>query len=658
MASGADLQLVITAKNETTAAFRDAKRDAEGLGSSMKGIAAAVGSSAITSGLKSIGSELSNLTKGAAEDAASQARLQKAITNTGASYAAYGKTLEGVISKGQQLGFTDDQVRDSLSLLTAQTGNAGEATKRFALAQDLARGANIDVVTASKLLGKVTDENVNVLNRYGISVKKGASETDLFAAVQQKFGGQAKEFGDSVAGAAARNKIAMDEMRESMGAKLLPVMSAFTSGFQAMPAPMQTAVAALGTFGPALGQMAIGVGAIVPMLGRMASGITSLIPLLVAGGPAALGLAAGIGIAYGASKLFASDAPKWAAEMGALTTTTDRLKYAQELLGQATNEFEREALQKLIKRFEEQIEVSKKAEERTKAYSQANQTAAVVTETWDTKLESLNDTLTEMTRAATDAFGALDKFKNVPTQEQLNHQAALSSVNQELAFHERRLLDGTAAKVGDVAATQGYIAFLQEQKAVLEAVSKELDANRQATIDMGQAKVGASGNVAGLTKTELELNQAAREGAGALAAQGSAASGAAPGFDAAAAAARRLAAALREVLAASGGFTLNPENLDEFVPPGSLQSGTDFVPRTGLYMLHKGEAVVPAEENAGSHHIPPNSLQAARSGGFALNIYGPLTVQNIGPQKDTRRVMGDLAFTMAAEMRARGILAA
>lgn len=74
------------------------------------------------------------------------------------------------------------------------------------------------------------------------------------------------------------------------------------------------------------------------------------------------------------------------------------------------------------------------------------------------------------------------------------------------------------------------------------------------------------------------------------------------------------------------------------------------------------ELFVPATSG---HIIPNDQLRSTErlSAGtvnrsFALNIYGPLTVQNIGPLKDTRKVMGDLAFTMAAEMRARGILAA
>ncbi len=160
-----------------------------------------------------------------ARDEASTLRIKNALENTGASWSDYKGQIDEVIKSGQRKAFSDDETRDSLSLLLAQTGDITEATKRYGLAQDLARGANIDVVSASKLLGKVTDENVNVLKRYGISVEKGSSETDLFAAVYAKFHGQAQTFADSTAGKMARFKDQMGELKESIGYAVLPVMT-------------------------------------------------------------------------------------------------------------------------------------------------------------------------------------------------------------------------------------------------------------------------------------------------------------------------------------------------------------------------------------------------------------------------------------------------
>ena len=164
----------------------------------------------------------------AAEDEASVKRLQQAVENTGVSYEKYRGQLDATIKRGQALAFTDDQTRSALALLTAQTGSATEAQRRYAIAQDLSRGANIDVVTASRLLGKVTEENVNVLARYGIKVAEGTSETELFGIIQEKFAGQAQAFANSTAGQMARAKDQMSELVEALGARLLPIIVAGT----------------------------------------------------------------------------------------------------------------------------------------------------------------------------------------------------------------------------------------------------------------------------------------------------------------------------------------------------------------------------------------------------------------------------------------------
>lgn len=225
MASAAEITLVISGKNEASKVIDDVNKSTGGLGKALGEVGKIAGGFVVAQGIMKLGGFLVDAAQAAAEDAAGQARLQKAVENTGAAYADYGSQLDSIIDKGQKRGFSDDQTRDSLSLLTAQTGNVEEATKRYALAQDLARGANIDVVTASKLLGKVTDDNVNVLSRYGIAAHKGMSETELFGLVQEKFGGQAETFANTTAGKMEQLKIRMGELKETIGAAVLPVMT-------------------------------------------------------------------------------------------------------------------------------------------------------------------------------------------------------------------------------------------------------------------------------------------------------------------------------------------------------------------------------------------------------------------------------------------------
>lgn len=261
-----DVQDVIKKLNQT-------EKEVSGLGKTL-GDVGKIAAGVFTGGMLQQGASqltgfLKDAAKMAAEDTASRERLNQAIENTGMSAQNASRWIDGLIKSGQDLGFTDDQTRDSLSLLTAQTGDAVEASKRYKLAQDLARGANIDVVTASKLLGKVTDENVNVLSRYGIAAKKGMTETELFGLVQEKFGGQAEKFANSTAGKMERLKDRMGELQETIGYAVLPVMTALADIALNGVVPAIEAVA--NVVGPVMEKA---FGAIAPTIGKVRAGIS------------------------------------------------------------------------------------------------------------------------------------------------------------------------------------------------------------------------------------------------------------------------------------------------------------------------------------------------------------------------------------------------
>lgn len=224
VSQAAELELRLIARDEMSKAFDHAKKSSDGLSNSISSISKIAAGFVIGEGLTKLPGLLTGMVKSAVDDEASAKRLQQAIGNAGGTWDQYHDKIEGVIKTGQRLAFSDDQTRDSLSLLVAQTDDVDEAMRRYAIAQDLARGANIDVVTASRLLGKVTDENVNVLARYGIKVEKGAKETELFAAIQAKFGGQAKNYADSAAGKFAQLTDRISEAQEAIGYALLPLV--------------------------------------------------------------------------------------------------------------------------------------------------------------------------------------------------------------------------------------------------------------------------------------------------------------------------------------------------------------------------------------------------------------------------------------------------
>lgn len=211
----------------------DAQRTSRGLSGDLLGMGrtaavVAVGIGGLSLITAALSTALNGAVNAAAQDAASQAQLRTAVEATGASYAEYEDALDAVIKKGQERGFSDDQTRSSLAILTAQTDSAAEAQRRYAIAQDLSRGTGMDVVNASRLLGKVTEENVRALQRYGISVKDGATETEALAEVQKKFAGQADAFASSQAGQIARTTDALGEAGEALGRLVLPPVIALS----------------------------------------------------------------------------------------------------------------------------------------------------------------------------------------------------------------------------------------------------------------------------------------------------------------------------------------------------------------------------------------------------------------------------------------------
>lgn len=176
-----------------------------------------------------LGGFLIDSAKAAAEDEAATMRLEQALRNAGGSFDENLEKVNARIDAGQKLAFSDDDVRDSFQKLLAATGDTDEALKRQALAMDLARGAGIPLSQASTLLGKVTAENVEVFKRMGITIGEGASEAEAFAAIQAKFGGQADAYAKSTAGQFEQAKIRMGELKEQLGAVLLPAFTAFAT---------------------------------------------------------------------------------------------------------------------------------------------------------------------------------------------------------------------------------------------------------------------------------------------------------------------------------------------------------------------------------------------------------------------------------------------
>lgn len=348
MASVAELIIKITGQGSASGALKGTADDiarvddnskkattsAGGLKGALGGVGSVAGGVIAGAGLMALPGLLMDGAKGAAEDEASLIRLNQALDNTGASSADYASTVDDLIAKGEELAFSDGEVTDALAMLTNMTGDADTAMADLATAQDLARGANISLEQAAKLLGKTSDENTTALKKLGIELDEGATRTDALAAVQEQFGGQAQQYAESSAGAYAKFNIQMGELQETVGTALIPIFMALAPIIlnvveAAMPA-FQLFVGVLAQVVAALPSEVILFGLVAAMIAWGAStlGVTTAhlalaVATLAAYAPILL-LIAGIGLLVAAGYLLVTnfDTVK-AAVIGAFETMRD-----------------------------------------------------------------------------------------------------------------------------------------------------------------------------------------------------------------------------------------------------------------------------------------------------------------------------------------------
>jgi len=289
------INILLKATDQASSVLKDVDQAAGGVGPKMGEIARTAGGFVVGAALTNLPGKLFEMAKGAADDAASTAKLEQAVKNADGSFGPYAQAIDQAIASGQAKGFSDDQVRDGLALLTATTGDTDEALRRMSLAQDLSRGTGMDLVTASKLLGRVNDENVSVLSRYGIQVDKNATAQDLLNAVDGKFGGQAATFAASDAGKMAIMTDKVGELQEQLGAYLIPVLALVVGGITGL---IDGASRILGAFQPVVSFVQ---GNLIPILiflapafvGVAFSILSSLIPALLLQIPALYASVAG-----------------------------------------------------------------------------------------------------------------------------------------------------------------------------------------------------------------------------------------------------------------------------------------------------------------------------------------------------------------------------
>lgn len=167
---------------------------------------------------------LADAANAAREEDAAIATLTQSIQANDKAWDGNIDAVEKVIESRQDLAFADDAQRQSIQGLVAITGDLDKALELNRTAMDLARLRNIDLTTASDILGRVYGGNTGILSRYGIVLEKGATSTEALAKIQEMAAGQAEAYAETSQGQAEKLQIAWDNMQEDLGTALLPLL--------------------------------------------------------------------------------------------------------------------------------------------------------------------------------------------------------------------------------------------------------------------------------------------------------------------------------------------------------------------------------------------------------------------------------------------------
>jgi hypothetical protein len=143
-------------------------------------------------------------------------------------------------------GIADDKLRPSFEKLVRATNDVAEAQKLQTLALDIAAGSGKDLEAVSVALAKAYDGNNTSLQRLGVGLSaaelKSMSFDDVTKSLAETFGGQASVQADTFSGKMARMQVAFDEAKESVGARLLPILTQLLDTFNTKVGPAVQAI--------------------------------------------------------------------------------------------------------------------------------------------------------------------------------------------------------------------------------------------------------------------------------------------------------------------------------------------------------------------------------------------------------------------------------
>lgn len=171
--------------------------------------------------------------KAAAADEKANAILARQMKNTAHARDEDVKSTEEWLKKqAEATGIARDELTPAMTKLVTATHDTSKAQSLLKLAMDVSAGSGKSLGTVSLALAKAQNGNVAGLGRLGIATKDASGKTLSFNQIQKNlaktFKGDAASAADTAQGRMKRLGVTWDEMKVSLGEKLLPMLVKFS----------------------------------------------------------------------------------------------------------------------------------------------------------------------------------------------------------------------------------------------------------------------------------------------------------------------------------------------------------------------------------------------------------------------------------------------
>ena len=275
MADAATISVLLTARDQASAQLKKVEgnmgrlaesfaKHRRGIGMAATAIGAAITGIAVLSVKSSLDQEIGIRT------------LDQAMKRVGTSYDSNKEKIEALISAQQnKTNFGDEEQRKALEKLITIGGTYDGSLTALTVTTDLAAGANMSLEGAALLVAKAIAGETSSLSRYGIVIEKGASQTEIMAALTKQFGGSAEAAADPI----VQLKNRLGDLMQVFGDMLLPVLETLLPKIELFIRDIIAWAEEHPTLTKVIGLTAAALGGVLAIVGPL----LLLLPTLVAG---------------------------------------------------------------------------------------------------------------------------------------------------------------------------------------------------------------------------------------------------------------------------------------------------------------------------------------------------------------------------------------